>query len=332
MRRSLALRFAFAPLLALAWFSGPTAQTQSEPAKRWWKGNLHTHTINSDGDSAPDAVARWYKEHRYDFLALTDHNYLTDPQGLNTIFGAQDRFLLVHGEEVTSRHEGKAVHVNALGVRQPLAPAFGSSVRDAAQKNIDLIRKAGALPSLNHPNFVWSFTTADMKALENLPLFEVYNGHPGTNDLGGGGSPSLETMWDAVLSAGKRLHGIAVDDAHVFKRMRPEDSNPGRGWVQVYASELSEPAILEALEAGEFYSSNGVTLKSVSRDSKTLKLEIDENGFAKYDIRFIGKGGKLLAQSHGPSAEYRLQSGDGYVRAVVHDSNGWAAWTQAVFE
>ena len=319
-------------LLGGAWFLVPEARTQSEPQLRWWKGNLHTHTVNSDGDSTPDEVARWYKEHRYDFLALTDHNYLTDPQGLNTVFAAKDRFLLIHGEEVTSGYDRKAVHVNALGVRQTLKAAQGSSVRDTTQKNIDLILKAGALPSLNHPNFVWSFTTEDMKALNNLPLFEVYNGHPGTNDLGGGGVPSLESMWDAVLGTGKQLYGIAVDDAHVFKRMRPEDSNPGRGWVVVRSEELTEPAILEALKAGEFYSSTGVELDALSRTGGTLSLTVKENSFAKYDIRFVGSGGKLLAEAVGPQGSYTLKPGDGYVRAVVSDSNGWKAWTQPVFE
>ena len=43
---------------------------------RWWKGNTHTHTLWSDGDAAPEFVVNWYKEHGYDFLALTDHNIM----------------------------------------------------------------------------------------------------------------------------------------------------------------------------------------------------------------------------------------------------------------
>lgn len=44
--------------------------------KRWWKGNTHTHTWWSDGDSAPENVAAWYREHGYDFLVLSDHNIM----------------------------------------------------------------------------------------------------------------------------------------------------------------------------------------------------------------------------------------------------------------
>jgi hypothetical protein len=47
-----------------------------EPAAglRWWKGNLHTHTLWPDGDGFPDMVAAWYRDHGYHFLALSEHN------------------------------------------------------------------------------------------------------------------------------------------------------------------------------------------------------------------------------------------------------------------
>ncbi len=48
------------------------------PAARWWKGNLHTHTLWSDGNDFPEMVARWYRERGYHFLALSDHNIVAD--------------------------------------------------------------------------------------------------------------------------------------------------------------------------------------------------------------------------------------------------------------
>lgn len=44
---------------------------------RWYRGNLHTHTLWSDGDDFPDMVVDWYREAGYDFLALSDHNVLS---------------------------------------------------------------------------------------------------------------------------------------------------------------------------------------------------------------------------------------------------------------
>ena len=47
-------------------------------ASQYWKGNLHTHSLWSDGDDFPEMIADWYKQHGYHFLALTDHNLLSE--------------------------------------------------------------------------------------------------------------------------------------------------------------------------------------------------------------------------------------------------------------
>ena len=62
--------------------SGATPSAQVNSFKlNWYKGNTHTHTLNSDGDSTPEDVVRWYREHEYNFLVLTDHNFLTNVEG-----------------------------------------------------------------------------------------------------------------------------------------------------------------------------------------------------------------------------------------------------------
>lgn len=62
---------------------GPAAADEAVPAVpelRWWKGNLHTHTLWSDGDDFPEMVAEWYRTRDYHFLALSDHNILSEGQ------------------------------------------------------------------------------------------------------------------------------------------------------------------------------------------------------------------------------------------------------------
>jgi hypothetical protein len=49
----------------------------AEPA-RWFKGNLHTHSLWSDGDDYPEMIADSYKRHGYHFLAISDHNTLEE--------------------------------------------------------------------------------------------------------------------------------------------------------------------------------------------------------------------------------------------------------------
>ena len=51
--------------------------SNAEEAVRWWKGNLHTHSLWSDGNDYPEVIALWYKDHGYNFLSLTDHNTLS---------------------------------------------------------------------------------------------------------------------------------------------------------------------------------------------------------------------------------------------------------------
>ena len=48
------------------------------PASAYWKGNLHTHSLWSDGDDFPEMIVDWYKQHGYQFLALTEHNVIAE--------------------------------------------------------------------------------------------------------------------------------------------------------------------------------------------------------------------------------------------------------------
>ncbi len=64
---------------------------------RWWKGNLHTHSLWSDGDQFPEMIADWYRERDYHFLALTDHNVLSEGDrwmSLQKIIGRSDEGVL----------------------------------------------------------------------------------------------------------------------------------------------------------------------------------------------------------------------------------------------
>jgi len=44
-----------------------------ELPSRWWKGNWHTHSQWSDGKAFPETVVKWYKDHGYHFLGMSDH-------------------------------------------------------------------------------------------------------------------------------------------------------------------------------------------------------------------------------------------------------------------
>jgi hypothetical protein len=318
--------------IALSPVEGAAVQVPATVAGgRWFKGNTHTHTLNSDGDSTPDDVVRWYRDHRYHFLVLTDHNFLTDTEALQALHGASERFVVIKGEEVSDRFGEIPLHVNGLNVAREVTPQGGGSVTEILQRNVDAIRGAGGVPHINHPNFRWAMTAEELGAVRNNRLFEVFNGHPEINRLGGGGVPGLEEAWDAILTRGTLLYGIAVDDAHVFKQPGNRNaSGPGRGWVMVRAERLDPALVLAALERGDFYASTGVELADYQVTPAAMTVTIKATTFSKYRVQFIGRGGRVLKEDINNPAVYEFQGGEGYVRAKVIESNGDIAWCQPV--
>ena len=299
---------------------------------RWYKGNIHTHTTESDGDADPAKVVSWFRRHGYDFLVLSDHNHLTIFE-----YGAgKRRFkrpLLVPGEEVSANIKDGTVpiHINGIGLSRVVEPIDAGEIVPTIQANVNAIRQAGGISSINHPNYKWAFDHTHLRLIEGLNMLEVFNGHPATNVYGGPGKFSYDEIWDGVLSAGVVVFGVATDDSHNYHDFSPAKSNPGRGWVSVRAAELSQEAIVDGLATGEFYASSGVALKELEASEDGIRLEIDPEPFRLYTTRFTGKDGRLLAEVPGEEAEYVPKGDEGYVRAVVTSSGHMKAWTQPVF-
>ena len=318
---------------------------------RWFKGNTHAHSLNSDGDVPVDAVVRWYREHGYHFTFVTEHEYFTDVAPLNALFGGPNRFLVIAGQEVTQRvadsaHTGgvRQAHVNALGTNRLVRTigernvARGMTIAATYARHDAAIRAAGGIMQVNHPNFIWSVPLGDMMDLPDSTLFELWNGHPIVYNLGGTDSTgqimlSTEARWDSILSRGRLLFGVADDDSHSF---RPEDAEnpdlarPGRGWIWVRADTLTPAAIVGALRRGDFYASTGITLRQLDVSPGEYRLEIAPAADRRYLTEFIGRDGRVLATSTTLRPSYRITGSEGYVRARITDSSGRMAWTQPV--
>ncbi len=300
-------------------------------SEKWYKGNTHTHTLNTDGRDVPYDVAKWYRERGYNFVVITDHEYITNIEPLNELLGRTGQFLVISGQEVTDSSEGKPVHSNGLGLTKVVMPSKLSTKIESLQKNIDNIRAAGSIPQLNHPNFGWALNAAEIRQLKGLNLIEIHNGHPLVNNLGGGGQPSAEAIWDELLSAGMTIYGIADDDVHqLHSKGEAIEALPGQGWIYVKAKELTSSAILTAIDNGNFYSSTGVELTEYTADKNEVSIKVKTTNYSKYRIQFIGNGGKVLQESLEPTASYKITGNERYVRVKILESNGKIAWTQPV--
>jgi predicted metal-dependent phosphoesterase TrpH len=371
---------------------------------RWWKGNLHTHSLWSDGDDFPESIADWYKQHGYHFLAMSDHNRMLEgeqwvtesqknhfPEALEKNrrrFGADwlvrrdhhgtnqfrlktleefrglleepGRFLMIPSEEITSGHLSFPVHINATNLRKKISAQGGTNVLDVMQRGVNAVldqrRQTGQpmFPHINHPNFGWGITAEDLMQVKGERFFEVYNGHPATHNEGDTTHAGTERMWDIILAwrIGKLdlppMYGLAVDDSHHYHSHGVGKSNNGRGWVMVRSERLDPPSVIAAMEAGEFYSSSGVSLRQIQRAGNTMRIEVEAESGVTYSIRFIGtrrgfdasrspvvsaKGepvratqrysdqiGETFSVVVGSRAEYSARGDELYVRAVVQSS------------
>jgi hypothetical protein len=269
---------------------------------KWFKGCMHCHTNMVDGDSSPERVARWYKDHLYNFLVISDHNVLTNPKDIYDVEEIVDStFILIPGEEVL-------------------------------QYDIDAIRATGGIAQINHPLRQYSFDDRVISKLKNVNLMEVYNFNKDNHNFAAGGHPGMEEVWDRLLSMGKLYYGTASDDAHWFsKEFNLDIAIPGKARIVVKAPALTEKDILDSLSAGRFYCSDGVFLKDLKITGTSYALEIEQHKDHTYTTCFTGKDGKILSRVDGTKATYTFKGDELYVRAKVMASSGEFAISQPFF-
>jgi hypothetical protein len=294
-------------------------QNPFEAPGRWYKGALHVHSTRSDGRLSPKAVEAAHREQGYHFLAMTDHDTITDLSAQS-----DDRFLNIPSVEVCYGRNavGQHYHIVVLGVREMIDLPRETPV----QEGIDRWTETSPVVFLAHP--YWSgMTTDETMALERLVGLEIHNTSANC-DLGKG----LATVhWDDVLVRGKPWTGLAVDDTHWLRNNGSYCESFG-GWVWVKAESLAEPAILEALARGSLYSSTGPEIDALAIEDGVAMV----NCSAVAKVNFVGHsqwGGQVRAP-YGETitqASYRLNGNERYLRVECVDQAGRTAWTNPVY-
>ncbi|MCV6584486.1 MAG: CehA/McbA family metallohydrolase [Marinibacterium sp.] len=295
---------------------------------RFWRGNLHTHSTNSDGVLSPEEVCRRYKAEGYDFIALTDHfvglwNYpITDTKPFR-----DNQFTTILGAELHSGalENGELWHILAVGLPEDFAPSnsphfFPVEGAETGAEIAQRARDAGAFVAIAHPE--WSgLTTADARAITAAHAVEVYNHGCAI----GCDRPHGFYTLDQLLSEGRRLTLCATDDAHFH-----EPDHFG-GWVMVKAEENTPQALLEALKAGHHYSTQGPEFRGVHWEDRHVVVETS----AVASVIVQGQGSAAVAE-HGESmtrtriALDRLHRSP-WMRVSVIDRAGRRAWLNPVY-
>jgi hypothetical protein len=329
---------------------------QNKTAKTWYRGNTHAHTvICGHADSPADVVAKWYLDHGYNFLILSEHNHYINPDSVQLPENRRSDFILIPGEEVTGP---RVVHSTGMNTDHLVSQDNELDIKsEIIQNHVDLTLEAGGHTILNHPNYRWALTAEDILPVKYLYMFELYNGHPAVHNFGDEEHISTEKLWDVLLTKGMLIYGVSSDDAHHFATIDTNYSNPGRGWVMVHAAALSADAITHAMIQGDFYSSSGVILKEcavsdgqyiVQIDTEQTKQELaleelHGNRTIKkevgYLIEFIGPQGTTLSSFNATEARFSIDSTQAYIRVKItcrrmHPVRGmeeYYAWGQPVF-
>ena len=253
--------------------------------RRWLKGDLHTHTLASDGLLPLDHLARHAREHGLDFIAVTDHNQPVRRASFPKIHG----LTIIPGLEWT-HYKG---HSNFLGIEEPYSGPFFTNTDEQAQEKFRQAHQNGALISINHPlesNFGFRF---DLESLQ-YDLIEVWNGPMRPKNI--------ETIawWDQMLKAGKHQVAVCGSDYHedtIFQRL-------GNPTINVLAWSASEKDILEAVEAGHSYF-------TFSPTSLHLELNVDGSSYGAIVPWQDGQKAYLKAFALEPGDHLKLIDQDG---------------------
>jgi hypothetical protein len=292
---------------------------------RWYRGNTHSHSTESDGRmSITDRFAQ-YRDGGYDFLVLTDHRKVNDVSA-----HSRDGFLAISGSEVhpENPYGGGTYHIVAINIHTAI-----DDPKMHPNQAIAEIRRQGGAAVLCHPYWCGHMIT-DYLELEGYFAVEVYN-----DTCMGIGKGFSEPHWDDLLDRCGPTFGIAADDAH------GTEHDVFHGWIMVKSPDLRLASIMDALRTGSFYSTLGPEILDLDLvdgetttpqgETRTVQKVIVRSSPAQSIVfkaqrsrgrRCLPAAGELLTQ-----AEYVLAGNEKYVRVEITAPDGKKAWSNPLF-
>jgi len=223
------------PVQSLSPAAVPASAGAPTPGQRWFKGDLHCHTIHSDGENSLEELIRTARAIGLDFLAVTEHNTVSHLPYLHHY--AAPNFLPIPGEELTT-YSG---HANVWGIQGWVD--FRCITMEDWRRVAAMARRQGALLSINHPKSggpPWEYGL-DL----DFDCLEVWQAHFWLSNY-----ESL-ALWDSLLRQGRRVVAVGGSDAHRIGTPEAPPANPlGIPTTLVYAPALTQEAILEAIKKG----------------------------------------------------------------------------------
>jgi hypothetical protein len=282
--------------------------------RSWYRGDMHLHTVHSDGRWLPAEVAAGARAAKLDFIVSTDHN-TSSAAGVWGQFAGPD-LLIIDGEEITTRNG----HYTALGL--PAGTWIDWRYRAVDGRLARFVRdihQAGGLAVAAHPLATcvacgWKFGFAGMDAIE------VWNG-PWTLD-----DEAVVAVWDNLLVASGRsgtwIPAVGDSDAH------SEPQVIGLPQNVVHADDLDKRSILAAVKAGRLWIAESAAVNlsftasapdrdgTVQRAGIGERLEVDDDAPVTVTLTVDGApgtGARLVTDQGQRTAAPLPASGTGTV-------------------
>ena len=217
---------------------------------RWFKGDTHLHTVNSDGLLHQYELIEKCKKAGLDWIIITDHNFNTVEKTYSS-----DGLLVIQGQELTDDNG----HVNVWGEKVPEEPPYDLKDKEAYIKLINKCKKSGATVCANHPFCSNCGFTFD---IDNLPVdcVEVWNTIQHSDNV-----TNLK-WWEKKLLSGERLAAVGGSDFHRDYGILDMMAMPT---TITYAKSNTKDDILAALREGR----SVITIKP---DSSMIYLSVED--------------------------------------------------------
>ena len=282
---------------------------------QWYKTALHVHTTTSDGDVDVPTRLQQYRDKGFDVVTITDHRQTNNLSGYSS-----DDFLVISGIEFHPKTYSGAPAHHLLGIGLPHPYEYNKEL--SAQEMIDDMKSKGAKIFYAHPYWT-GHGYAEMTEVSGYLGVEVHNEGCRSTD-----SCSGRVHWDQMLNKGHVLTGVASDDVH-------KSANVGLAWTMIKAENLNEQSILDALENGSFYASNGPVIEDFYVD-ENMKVSVKCSPARKIVFRINGSGNGNVVLSKDSNemvtAEWDMsRKKPQWVRCEVIDEKGNTAWSNPIF-
>jgi predicted metal-dependent phosphoesterase TrpH len=236
-------------------------------AGQWYKGDLHSHSLYSDGDSSVADIMDSVEAKGLDFFALTDHDSVMDGSPLHwydSDYVSNDT-LLLYGIEWTNDNG----HANVLASRPfDYTALWSANHNDDPISAIKAAHQAGALFSINHPvRNAWEYPL-----VEGVDCVEIWNGPMIVNQ----NYKAPHDYWDDILMERRRMVGVGGSDTHYLKGPIAPFTGHGNPTTWVYALNRDADAILAGIAKGNLSI-------SYTADAPRLEFMADKGGDSNFD-------------------------------------------------